>query len=219
MNYFLFTLVFVFLISGTALAYSPIVSEVKRPYDIISLEEKPEAKQEYLGELLDYPVMYEITSEESFTLKAEVSQLYVSGSLPVPFSLIMVRKNDRGGGVTEVARLKADDVNWVTKKDPVLGLNFWYGESLSREVEAGTYRIEISTVDNSGKYLITFGQEEQSVGYLQMLSNIRNTQKFFGFSVFKMLMSSYVYYMLGVILLVFVIYQTWRNRKLLAHVK
>lgn len=218
MKKFVFIFGCLFSLATTVFAFNPILSEVAKPYDIISIESSPNIKQEYLGELKNYPIMYEMSSKEPFTIKAKVYQLFENKTEPTPFSLIAIRKNDRGGGVTEVGRHNPARADWTVVEDKVLGMTFWQGPDFSYEVEAGTYRIEISTPDNIGQYMIVFGEDEQSVGYFEMLSNIRMTQKFFGKSVFSMVVSSYVYYSLGIVLLLFALYKTWQFRKKIAYV-
>ena len=199
-------------------AYELKVTEITLPYEITDIESDSGTEHIYLGELSDYPIMYQITSDESFDLSARIRQRYNNSEEPVAFSLIVIRENERGGGVTEVARLRPGDDGWTTVKDSVLGMTFLESDILSRSVEPGTYRIEISTPENIGRYMLTFGEAENLPGYFEMLGNIRTTQKFFGYSIFRMLTSSYVYYTLGVIFLFFVIHRTWKYRKAITHV-
>lgn len=213
MKYFL--LLGTFLLPVFAVAFSPIVSKVEQPYEIITVDFEPNASAYYLGELENYPVMYEVTSEESFVLSASLFQLK-NNDEPIDFSLIAVRKNDRGGGVSEVKRQRFDSSTWVVEKDSKTGLTFWKSEEFINEVEAGTYRIEISTTKNQGKYLLKFGPGEDDEGYFSSLAGVRRTHQFFGYSVVTMFTSSLVYYPLGILFVLFSIERTWRYRKLIA---
>jgi hypothetical protein len=204
-----------FLGAVPTFAFSPEITEVVRPYEVVTIDEQAVRTQDYLGELSGFPVMYEVTSDESFTLQARVQQRYNSALEPIAFSLIAIKQDERGGGVTEVERLRSGTSDWQRVKDSQLGFSLWEGIALSADVEPGTYRIEVSTPENEGKYLLSFGTEDADDGYFQSLAGVRRTQQFFGFSFFKLLSSSYVYYPLGVLFVLFIIQRGWKYRKII----
>lgn len=205
-----------FLFAGPAQAFNPVIAEVGQPYEIITIEEQGESTQEYLGELVGFPVMYEVTSDESFALQVKLQQRYQPGGEPVDFSVIAIRKNERGGGVSEVARLQSSSTSWTKEKSSQLGMSVWESPVLMTDVQPGTYQIEVSTPDNVGKYLLYFGSKEVSDGYFQNLAGIYRTQRFFGFSPLNILLSSYIYYPLGIILFLYVGQKIWKHRKLIS---
>ena len=86
-----------------AQAYNPITAEPAEAYEVIPIEGDPYVQREYLGDLADFPDMYELTSDVSFTLKIRVRQR--TGDEAVPFGLMLVRQNEDDGGVSEVARI------------------------------------------------------------------------------------------------------------------
>jgi hypothetical protein len=200
--------------AAPALAFSPVMTEVNRPYELVTIGEQVIQTQDYLGELTGFPVMYEITSDESFTLQAQVKQRYQSGLEPLAFSVIVIKQDARGGGVTEVARLRPESADWQLLKDPQLGFRLWAGEVLATAVEPGTYRIEVSTPENLGKYLLSFGTAETDDGYFKSLAGVRRTQEFFGLTFFQLLASSLVYYPLGLLLLGVLLQRIWKYRKI-----
>jgi len=195
-------------------AFSPQITEATRPYEITTIEEAAAQSQNYLGELDGFPVMYEVTSDESFTLQTQVHQRYRSGSEPLPFSLIAIRQNERGGGVTEVARMNPAPADWQKTKSSQLGMSLWESPVLQADVEPGTYQIEISTPANEGTYLLSFGASDSEDGYFASLAGVQRTQQFFGLPFLMILALSYVYYPLGVILVLLVIQRIWKYRKL-----
>lgn len=213
MKHFFLYLGLWYFLALPAEAFSPVQPEISRPYEIVTLDNDLQSKQDYLGELVDYPVMYEITAADTFPLTVLVRQPYRSDSEPTPLSLIVIRKNDTGGGVTEIMRMKSSAPDWQVVKDTALGLTLWQNAKLTKEVGAGVYRIEISTPENSGRYLLTFGENGKSGGYFSTLSGIYATQKHFGYSMLHMFLSSYVYVPLGILVLVIAIYMLWRYRK------
>lgn len=219
MKHLLFLLLAPLAFAFPAEAFSPIVTEVSVPYQIVSIDEYADSRHDFLGELKDYPIMYEISVDEEADLQVQISQRFVSEAEPIPFSLIVVRKNDRGGGVKEVVRQKLSSEDWAVEKNSMLGMDFWQGPVLSESVQAGTYRIEISTPKNEGRYMLSFGSlDSVDIGFFDSLSSIRTTQKFFGHSFFRMFVSSYVYWPLGIAVLGFLAYRLWFYRKLFTHV-
>jgi hypothetical protein len=91
-------------------------------------------------------------------------------------------------------------------------MNFLTSPAISESVESGTYRIEVSSPDNRGQYLLTIGDQPTEPGYFAELAAIRQTQQYFGLSIFSMLRTSYVYYPIGILLLLFALYKTWSYR-------
>ena len=208
----LFAAITLLLLPVSTQAYTVFETDISQPYEIVPIEATPPVAHNYLGTLNDYPVMYEITSEEPFTFEAQVSQRVDDVQ---PISLLLIRKNDRGGGVKEVARMTVDTSEWTRNTDSKFGMSLLTSPAISESVEPGTYRIEVSSPDNIGQYLLTVGQEATEPGYFAELGAIRQTQAYFGMGVFSMLKSSYVYYPIGILLLFFAIYKTWSYRHLL----
>jgi hypothetical protein len=219
MKYILGSLVFLVVGISPVSAYELAITEVERPYDVVAVEEDEGVGHAFLGELKDFPVMYEVNTDESITFMAQVRQPYSQATDLVPFSLIVIRQNDDGRGVTEVVRQRPSADDWTVVEDSVFGMTFWESEKLSATIGPGIYRIEISTPENQGRYMLMIGESEQSSGYFETLANVRMTQNFFGVSIFKMLTSSYVYYPIGIFLLLFVIHRTWKYRNSITRVE
>jgi hypothetical protein len=206
-----------FLLSASvALAYNPIVVQPPQPYDVIPVDGDPYIEHQFLGTLEDYPEMFEIKTESSIDLKISVRQLDTDKA--VPFGLIMVRQNDSDGGVSEILRQNEAVAEWKKVKDSILGITFLEGTTIQKNVSPGTYRIEVSTPDNKGAYMLVVGEEPQSNGFFKATAQIYTTQRHFGYTPLHLLFSSYIYYPLGILLVLYGIYRTWRYRKELAHV-
>jgi hypothetical protein len=196
-----------------AWAYNPTVNTTTIPYEVVTIDNQIESMAEYLGELKGDPQMYEFTIGAEANLKLRVIQLETN--TPIPFSLIAVRQNNQNAGVVEVGRLRAKDTTWEKVKDNVLGLTFLKSGIFETKIGPGVYRVEVSTPDNFGSYMLTIGDGPISPGYFNTLGDIRTIQKFFGKSIFAMLRSSYVYYPIGILILCGLIYMTWRKRNLI----
>jgi hypothetical protein len=208
------TLAIIFLAIFTKVdAYNPILNNITVPYEVQTIDGQIENKVQYLGALEGDPHMYEFSIGADANLVLTISQL--ENDTPLPFSLIVVKQNDRNAGVVEVGRLKNKDISWLENNDSVLGLSLLNSQVFEAGVTPGLYRFEISTPDNLGSYMLSVGTKNDDVGYFATLSDIHQIQNFFGFSIFSMFLSSYVYYPIGIIIILLLFYKTWRKRNLI----
>jgi hypothetical protein len=211
-------LLLILLLPVVVLASDIYVTEVASPYAIVPVTEDIKNPQLHLGVLDNFPVMYEFYLASSTDFRAKISQPIISGkATPNPFGLMLVRQDDRGGGVTEIARLTSAEDSWSITKDSSIGSSFWQGEEIETTLQSGTYRIEVSTPDNEGKYLLNFGPEGD-YGYFASLSRAWTIQQFLGYSPLRILTSSLVYYPLGILFITFLISRTWKYRKMISNV-
>jgi hypothetical protein len=209
MKLFLSCLV-VFGLAEAAVAYNPVPAEPSEPYAVMALEGDPYIEQQFLGDLEDYPDMYELTTDVSIDLTLQVRQR--AGKRAVPFGLIIVRQNDDDGGVTEVLRSSQELDTWQKTRFASLGITFLEGEKIVKAITPGTYRIEVSTPDNKGAYMLQIGDEPKSAGFFTSMFHIYKTQSHFGYTPLHMLFSSYVYYLIGIMLVLYGMYYTFRHR-------
>lgn len=197
-----------------AFAFNPIFSATAVPYEVLTIDSRIEQQNEYLGELSGYPHMYEFTLGTEAVLVLKLAQKADEDTAPLRLSLIVVKENTNNAGVAEVGRQTAkSDTAWTERRDSALALTLLEGEEFVENLTPGTYRVEVSTPDNYGKYLLTVGDDPQSSGYFKLLGDIRTIQAFFGLPFLAIFLSSAVYYPLGIILLLVGIYFTWRNRQ------
>jgi hypothetical protein len=194
-----------------AAAAMPIVNDSTRAYEVIVVDAPVSSQIVYLGELEGYPEMYEINAGEPFTLYAEVHQLATEPL--IPFSLIAVRQNDRGGGVREVARVHTSDSSWQRSVDPRYNIPLAAATPISISVEPGVYRVEVSTPENFGRYMLRLGTLPVNDGFFTELAHIRAVQEFFGISWFRFLGVTPVLYLLGCLLVLCGIGATWWYRE------
>lgn len=192
-----------------AVAFSPTISEPVLPYDVLTMNSDITTERVYLGELKGDPHMYEFTLGKETDL---VVTLMRKQDDNLPLSLIVVRSNDNNRGVAEVGRLKASDIRWEVYHDSLLGMKFSHSQTFNKTISSGVYRIEVSSAENNGKYMLVVGANKQDIGYFSTLGNIHLTQAFFGASIFSMIFSSYVYYPIGIIVLIYLICLTWRKK-------
>ena len=205
----IFVLLIFFASASLVSAYNPIVAEPPQAYEVIAIEGDPYVQREYLGTLSDFPDMYELTSDVAFTLQVKVRQ---RASSEAPFGLIVVRQNEDDGGVTEVVRLNQPLEEWTKVSDSTLGMKFLEGTALTRDLQPGTYRIEVSSPDNKGDYMLVVGDELVRTGFFSTLADVYTIQRHFGYTPLHMLFSNYLYYLLGIILVSYGIYRTWQYK-------
>lgn len=199
------------VLSGTSFAFDVATTEVAKPYDVVKITPNEYSQVVHMGTLDSFPIMYEFTLEESTELSFQLRTL--ANILPGgAFSLMIVRENDDGSGVTEVARQIAGNNNWQAHKDRVYGLTFLDGEVLTLAYEPGTYRVEVSTPVNEGKYLLVVGDTSDHLGYFATLNRAHAIQSHFGYSFVRLLTSSYLYYPFGIIMLLIIFERTWKFR-------
>lgn len=199
----------------TAAAFEAVPVSPRIPYEAITIDSRIATMRSYLGELTGDPHMYEFTIGESQTLALKIKQK--DGEL-LPLSVIIVKARDNDRGVREIGRVSGfASTSWQSVYDGVLGIPLIEGESFTAELEAGVYRVEVSTPENIGKYLLSIGDMENKAGYFSSVASVYRTQHFFGYSPFKIMTSSYIYYPIGSIILVTLIFFTWRYRQKISH--
>ncbi|MEZ4104370.1 MAG: hypothetical protein R3B60_03730 [Candidatus Paceibacterota bacterium] len=196
-----------------SLAYNPSINTTTIPYELTSINSDIQTKYQYLGELKNDPHMYEFNSSTTTELTLSLAQLATNLNSPIPFSLIVVKEKEKGGGVQEVGRLNQKNIEWNTISDGKLGLKLKVSNDLSVKVTSGTYRIEVSTPENRGKYMLTIGQDDSNHSYFSELLHIKTINSFLDDSFFSIFRSSYVYYPLGIITITILFYLVWRKRQ------
>ncbi len=201
-----------FLTALPVLAAMPITNEPLEPYAVTVVTDSPIERTVYLGDLEEFPEMYEVSSESPFTLRVQMRQRDRDETELLPFSLIVVKQNEGNGGVAEVARFAQPALEWAVVNDRIYGMKFRESEALEVEVAPGTYRVEISTPNNRGAYELTIGEENEAMGYFESLRSIRLTQAHFDYSWLRVPFSSLVYLPLGIIIMLSGFYVTWRRR-------
>lgn len=209
--YWLFVLILVFSVKP-AEAYYPLLNDKEKPYEITPVADRFEVGLQYLGELKDYPQTYELIVKDEKELTVSLLQ-HLEKEIN-PLSLIVVRENDKGGGVSEIGRIDGKETDWQREKPENLGLTFMRSEELSATLKSGTYRIEVSSPDNVGKYVLAFSSFELSEGYFQEVKNVMIFQKFFGLSIFSLAKSKYIFLPFGIIAMIYGFLRIKRAKKL-----
>lgn len=194
----LFILVLTLLLPATLVqAYNPISAEPDETYSVIKIEGDPYIERTYLGDLENAPDLYEFTTEVAISVRIQVRQRAYKKA--VPFGLIIVRQNDADGGVEEIVRQNEPLLSWRQDRSHSLGMKFLSAPALQIDIKPGTYRLEVSTPDNSGTYALNVGEEAAWPGYFKSVWYALKTQLHFGFTPFHIIFSSYAYVTLAII--------------------
>ena len=201
----------VFLILFYALpvfAYDVVEPVFTEQYAPASVTSDFYTKTNYLGTLGGDAQLYEITVPVGDVLPITLQQR--ANRTPVPFGLLVVEVLGDGEGVREVARQNVPPEEWTRVKDARLGLTLLQSPTLEVALTPGTYQIEVSTPDNIGPYALSLGVDDLSPGYFATIGAVRKTQAHFGYSIFRLLISSYVYWPLGIVMFLYAFYKLYR---------
>jgi hypothetical protein len=193
-------------------AYSPNFNEPAQPYDVFVMDSDIVTERQYLGELKGEPHMYEFALGADTELFVQLQQL--KAKEPIPFSLLLVKENSQNAGVKEIARISGKATEWQSSRDSVLGLSFSQTE-LRETLGPGIYRLEVSTPENFGAYMLTVGEVKMGAGYFKTISDVKAIRGHFDKSIFSMWLSSYIYYPIGIVALLLLLYFTWRRQGLI----
>jgi hypothetical protein len=213
----LFFLVALLVLPSSAFAYTVTSHEVVTPYEVLPLELEEEQRQIITGELNGYPEMVEFTTSEELPLSVSIFGL-PSSSTP-DFGGIIVRVVEPRG-VEEIARIKASDATWEIVREPISKLNFLVGPEYFGTVASGTYRVEVSTPENYGKYLIVIGDVDSDTGYGDTFKSVSALYEFAEVTKLGMIRTSLVYMPLGIVLVLCgIVYTVRRTRPELFRLK
>lgn len=188
-----------FFIPGTIFAVQ--FNEITVPYENYVVTQSDIEALTLYGELNNFPDMFELNYTATTSVSFAVDALGESEQIPL-FSGIIVR-DEGSAGVREISRLPAHSAEWELERDPRTKMLYQRGPVAMVEFSPGTYRIEISTPDNFGKYRVLINEGSAAPKYLAAVSEIRAIQHFHGFSWWHMLRTSHVYVPMLILVILF----------------
>ncbi len=210
MKYFLVALVFLF--APLAEAYNPITVDAEQPFEEIFIEANERGlQQSYLGSLEGYPEMFEFLVPEDTVLQLQVKQR--AAKEPSLFNLILVSVHPDTGRIKEQLRVNSSLEDRVREFDWLLGVSLLKSEVEEIQVPAGLYRLEVSTPINEGNYELDFGIESNDNSYFGTFGTIWQVQRHYEYWWTQYLLSSFVFYQLGIVLMIGGFVYAWRKRK------
>ncbi len=207
------------LVAVPVAASEMTITEHIAPYAVIPMDDALATDEHlWLGILDGFPHLYEISALATTTLNTQLRQLY-QGSTEGSLTLIILRQSEDGTGLSEVFRSTPATQEFHVRKDNARGVTFLESELVKTVLVPGSYRVEVSAPNNTGRYvLVTNPSEAGTAGYFELVREAYAIQKTFGFSVVKLLGASYIYYPLGIVLLLFAFYKVRRYQKTFSHV-
>ncbi len=197
----------IILIPTLTLAATPIIHSVNLPYESFSINPNLDDRTVYLGLLSGDPHLYEITVGSNQVLTVLLKQPWQE--FPVPLSFILVREKEGNLGVSEIGRFGGLDTEWKSGWQSALGASVLVSEPIQYTLAPGVYRFEVSAPNNEGRYLLVLGEGDTS-GYVDKWREMTAVQDFFGLSSLRVLVSTLFLYPFGIIVLLSLIYLTWR---------
>lgn len=210
MKYFLVALFFA--LAPVAHAYNPILIESELPFgEIVVAGDAEGLNQSYLGTLEGYPEMYEFTLEEDATIQIQIKQRAQKDAQQ--FNLILVSVHPDTERIKEIVRVNTPIEEREEEFIWSLGITQVKSEFQELDLEAGRYRVEVSSALNKGEYELDFGIEDNDNSYLGTFAAIWKVQRHFEYWIPRLFLSSFVLYQVGIIILIGGFFYTWRKRK------
>ena len=158
------------IFAGHAVAHQPRlveegqITEVKN-YDI---------SQAFYGELKGKPAFYQISTPDPFKLYIGILSPDIPGAHKDFRVTVTADHKDEVGIAHEdqpVLVLDGANFKWTQFYEPFAGDSYWKGPDKKMDLEAGTYKIEVSNPENKGKYSLVIGEKE-SFPPLEMIKTI-----------------------------------------------
>jgi hypothetical protein len=128
----------------------------------------PEISQAFYGALSGTPAVFEIKSDAPFRLYAGITVPAIQGAKTDKSVKVTVLDSD--GVEKEVFFLNASR-EWKPFYEEFAGDDYFQGPEARVDASAGTYRITVSSPDNTGKYCLAIGETE-SFGVTDTLNAI-----------------------------------------------
>jgi len=187
-----------------------VVSE--SPRDVFVVEDINRYRAHY-GELAGWPHLYRYSAEDPFRLTLALAEPALGEEPLEKFTVIVVKEVYREG-VTELTRLRPEEVTWEREYEPVGGDAYYRGGSYEAELDEGTYLIEVSSPRNEGKYVLSIGHEKQlgPRSFFSTFKGVYEVKRFFEKPAIAVLQSPF-YYIPALLLSLLLVVRYWRRKR------
>ncbi len=118
----------------------------------------PEISKAYYGNLTGIPDVYVIHQDKPFNLYVNVLVPDIANQKKD--LSVKITKNTTSNVVTNVANLDGINFEWKKFFEPFGHDSYWMGPEYKSAVEAGDYKIEVSSLDNKTRYSLAIGEME-----------------------------------------------------------
>lgn len=193
-----------------AFAHQPrlVMGELDEPVEIFN----PEVSQAFYAELEGAPEYYVIRADEPFNFYLSMT---VADEPGVDTDYVVRATQDSAPVIT----LDGTAHEWTEFHEEFAGDDYLNGPEQEMAVEAGEYLIEVSSPDNSGKYVLVVGKKEsfpfgESVKMFKVLPDLK--KDFFnksGWAIFEGLIVRGLAIFGGIIILLIVFIIWWIKKR------
>lgn len=199
-----------------AQAYVATVDTPDAPYKIKQIEATFDVERWYLGALVQFPQMYGFSLSKDTIVPLSL-RIPSDTDIEVMRPTLLLVKIDSSRGVEEIKRVDYESTLWQEEKDAHSGFSYYTFDSPILSLSAGEYRIEISSVNNEGKYMLVVGSDDKEVSASTIKSTVRTLEDFYKESSTSATptpesSSLTKYYPLGILLLLGMLVVVWRYR-------
>lgn len=194
-----------------SLPFGASASVITAPADQHSVMhvERPQTGQEFFGKLTAFPHTYSFSLHETTRFAAHV-YMYASGGAKNDATMLLVKEERKG--VSEIGRTDGKDAQWQETRDAILSMDFNDGGSIDTTLEAGSYRLEVSSPDNDALYRLVLN-DGASASYFSALSTLFAVNTLVGAPAYTAFSSPLVYVPLLVLLAGGIAWHMKRRRK------
>lgn len=208
-RYFLLLLL---CVPAVAAAHVPVLPQPSSYVDGYVITE-PSISHAFYTELTGTPQTYLFTLSSDQPLFVELTVPDIKEARD-NITGIIIRKSDNGR-YEEVARLNPQDATWESFFEVFGGDSYRRGASFDGDVKAGEYLLEVSTVDNLGKYVLVVGKEEDlsQVGLFETMKRIYQVKRYFGKPPIAVMQSPFYYVPFAAVVVLIAVIVWYRKRK------
>jgi hypothetical protein len=200
------------LLAPIAQAYNPTKIEVEEPFTVVVIPmDETGQRQSYLGTLESFPHLYEFTLAEATTLQIQTRQRAQADAEPV--NLILLAVNPDTERISEIVRLNTPITERTRDFVGGLGITVIESDVVEVDLEAGVYRLEVSTPLNQRPYELDFGIASNDNTYFGTFATIWEVQRHFEYWWTRYLLSTFVLYQLGIVVMLLGLIYVIRLRK------
>ena len=143
-----FLLILILLSLFTVSAHQPRVEDSNTIY-----VDNPEISKAYYTELKDEAHEYFIESNSDFNLYVNILVAYDSDRRDF---IVDIYRDE-----TLLESLNKEKYNWTYFNEPIAGDEYWMGPEYDVKATPGNYKIVVSSINNTGKYVLATGKIEK----------------------------------------------------------
>ena len=195
----------------TSLAYQAVVVTPSEPYEVFEIDNSLTTETWYLGQLDSYPQMYGLSLLRDTVVNLSL-RILDDVDMEIMRPNLLLVKRTMPQGVEEIIRMDFDSEKWKLEKDSQSNLAYYAPDVLELNLTAGEYKVEITTANNEGKYMLVLWSDEQKESFAARWETVGKLYDFYGVSRVRILGTSLVYFPLGILILLILLGVTWLNR-------